>query len=68
MVSQLPSDREISSSRLSVVQSEVVAALNAYAANGTYIDGFSKVDFAAGSKCWAIDDLQADIARGQSGP
>ena len=51
---------------LSAVQSDVVAALNTYAANGTYIDGFSKVDFAAGSKCWAIDDLQADVARAKA--
>lgn len=50
----------------SVVQSDVVAALNTYAVDGTYINGFSKVDFNAGSKCWAIDDLQADIARAKA--
>jgi hypothetical protein len=51
---------------LSVVQSDVVAALNTYAVDGTYINGFSKVDFNAGSKCWAIDDLQADIAQAKA--
>ncbi len=51
---------------LGVVQSDVAAALNTYAVNGTYIDGFSKADFNVGSKCWALDDLQADIARAKS--
>jgi hypothetical protein len=51
---------------LSVVQSDVVAALNTYAVNGTYINGFSKADFNVGSKCWAIDDLQADIAQAKA--
>lgn len=51
---------------LGVVQSDVVAALNTYAENGTYVNGFSKVDFNAGSKCWAIDDLHADITRAKA--
>ncbi len=51
---------------LSVVQSDVMAALNTYAVSGTYINGFSQADFTLGSKCWAIDDLHADIARAKA--
>jgi hypothetical protein len=52
---------------LGTVRSDVIAALNAYAQNGSYIDGFSKADFNPGRKCWGIDDLQADIAQSKAG-
>jgi hypothetical protein len=51
---------------LSVVQGNIMAALNTYAASGTYINGFSEADFNSGNKCWAIDDLHADIARAKA--
>jgi hypothetical protein len=52
---------------LGAVRTDVIAALNAYAENGSYIDGFSKADFNVGRKCWGIDDIQADIAQSKPG-
>jgi hypothetical protein len=45
------------------VPNELVAALNTYAVNGSLINGLTKADFSFGHGCWAIDDIQADIAQ-----